>query len=353
MKYFYGENKQILTKIKWLYRELAVSFCMVAVIVFYPTTVHAGVFSFFSNILGGQASARVDVSNELNSQNMLVLTAATSPDPNPEKSQEIIPETSGNALLADIGPGGTPLDILDEESTQISTYIVRKGDTLSEIAEMFDVSVNTIIWANDLGRAGVIREGQTLIILPVSGVRHTIAKGDTIRAIVAKYKADLDEVLVYNDLTLSSTLIPGTVLIIPDAEFAGQTSIGQTSGASSGLVSYPGYYIRPVQGGRKTQGLHGHNGIDLAAPVGTPIYASAAGTVIVSIQGGGWNGGYGNYIVISHPNGTQTLYSHNNENLVRVGESVEKGQMIATIGLTGKTTGPHVHFEVRGAKNPF
>jgi murein DD-endopeptidase MepM/ murein hydrolase activator NlpD len=284
---------------------------------------------------------------------MAVLQAAVNPDPHPEKIEDIVPNVSGNALIAEIGPAGTPVDVIDGESTQISIYTVRKGDTLSEIALMFDVSVNTIIWANDLGRAGSIREGQNLVILPISGVRHTIAKGDTIKGIVAKYKVDLEEVLIYNDLTLSSVLIPGRVLIIPDAEISGQVPSSSSNIAASKSPSYPGYYIRPIQGGHKSQGIHGHNGVDLAAPVGTPIYASAAGTVIVSIKGGGWNGGYGNYIVISHSNGTQTLYSHNQENLVIVGETVEQGQMIARIGLTGKTTGPHVHFEIRGARNPF
>jgi murein DD-endopeptidase MepM/ murein hydrolase activator NlpD len=98
--------------------------------------------------------------------------------------------------------------------------------------------------------------------------------------------------------------------------------------------------------------LHGHNGIDLAAPVGTPVLASAGGKVIVSRMGG-YNGGYGIYVVISHSNGTQTLYAHLNANWVSVGEEVVQGQVIGTVGRTGRVTGPHLHFEVRGAKNPF
>ena len=110
--------------------------------------------------------------------------------------------------------------------------------------------------------------------------------------------------------------------------------------------------MRPIAGGHRSQGIHGHNGVDLAASVGTPIYASAAGTVIIS-KTGGYNGGYGNYIVIRHDNGTQTLYAHNTENYVGVGETVSQGQTIGTVGSTGRSTGAHVHFEVRGAKNPF
>ena len=110
--------------------------------------------------------------------------------------------------------------------------------------------------------------------------------------------------------------------------------------------------MKPISGGRKSQGIHGHNGVDLAAPVGTPIMASASGKVIIS-RTGGYNGGYGTYVVISHSNGTQTLYAHMSDNYVTVGESVSQGQTIGEIGMTGRTTGPHIHFEVRGASNPF
>jgi murein DD-endopeptidase MepM/ murein hydrolase activator NlpD len=110
--------------------------------------------------------------------------------------------------------------------------------------------------------------------------------------------------------------------------------------------------MRPVASGIRTQGIHGHNGVDLASSVGTPIYAAATGNVIIS-RVGGWNGGYGNYIVISHSNGTQTLYGHLNSISVNSGDNVVKGQFIGTMGNTGKSTGPHLHFEIRGARNPF
>jgi murein DD-endopeptidase MepM/ murein hydrolase activator NlpD len=98
--------------------------------------------------------------------------------------------------------------------------------------------------------------------------------------------------------------------------------------------------------------LHGYNGVDIAAPVGTSIFAAAEGTVIVAASSG-WNSGYGNYVVISHPNGTQTVYGHASKVMVSVGEHVSKGQLIASVGSTGKSTGPHLHVEVRGAANPF
>lgn len=111
--------------------------------------------------------------------------------------------------------------------------------------------------------------------------------------------------------------------------------------------------MRPVSGGVRTQGIHGYNGVDLASAYGAPIYAAAAGEVIISHSDGGWNGGYGNYVVIRHDNGTQSLYAHNSSNAVSVGETVTQGQVIGYMGATGKATGTHLHFEIRGATNPF
>ena len=102
----------------------------------------------------------------------------------------------------------------------------------------------------------------------------------------------------------------------------------------------------------RTQGIHGYNAVDLAAGYGSPIRAAAAGEVIVS-KASGWNGGYGQYIVIRHANGAQTLYSHMMRNDVGVGSYVSQGQVIGGMGSTGKSTGTHLHFEVRGARNPF
>ena len=121
---------------------------------------------------------------------------------------------------------------------------------------------------------------------------------------------------------------------------------------SSKTPEYLGYYRRPIDGGRKTQGIHGNNGVDLANSCGTPMRASASGRVIVA-KSSGWNTGYGKYIVISHPNNTQTLYGHMQAVYVTVGRVVEQGEIIGELGTTGRSTGCHVHFEIRGARNPF
>ena len=307
-------------------------------------------FFVYARSQGEQVLRMPEVIEAGNSQTMNLLAGYLNINPTGTGGAQIaiIDDT---ALESNGGDGEVFVDLGKSGTGQISVYIVRKGDTLSEIADMFGVSKNTIIWANDIKR-GVIKEGQELVILPISGVRHTVKSGDTIQSIAKKYKADLDDILSYNDLISISKLKVGDVVIIPDGVIsATQTSLAKTSGSPNYPV-YSGYYLRPIIGGRKSQGLHGNNGIDLAAPTGTSILAAADGKVIVS-RHSGYNGGYGLYVVINHPNGTQTLYAHMSRNNVNAGQSVERGQVIGAVGSTGKSTGPHLHIEIRGAKNPF
>lgn len=220
---------------------------------------------------------------------------------------------------------------------------------------MFDVSVNTILWANNMKKGAAIKEGQTLIILPVTGVRYTVQKGDSVASIAKKYHGDVAEIIEYNGLADASDIAVGDIILVPGGEVPAPkyTSVAVTKRAvGTGGPSYSGYYTHPLPGGVKTQGLHGYNGIDIGAPRGTPIRASASGTVIVSREGG-WNGGYGNYVVIKHDNTTQTLYAHMQSVIVASGEYVNQGQIIGYVGSTGRSTGVHLHFEIRGAKNPF
>lgn len=328
---------------------------MVAGLLALSEPVQAGILSTFTNSFLGSRVAGLSLPG--NSQTVDLLEAEQTI--NPKMAGVGGGDTTivgGAALLPDSGPLGTAADIPDlPKNDKISIYVVRDGDTLSQVAKMFDVSANTIIWANNLKKGAALKAGQTLTILPISGVSHTVAKGDSIKSIAKRYGADMDEIIQFNDLEEGKTLAIGTVVLVPDGEIA-NSSI-PTSGSKARVNTnpvYEGYYLRPVAGGRRSQGLHGYlyNAIDFASTYGSPIFASADGVVILN-KVGGWNGGYGNYIVIQHPNGTQTLYAHNSENLVSVGERVERGQVIAKIGLTGKTTGPHVHFEIRGAKNPF
>jgi LysM repeat protein len=324
----------------------------------YPAKAHAGILSFISNLLSSSPAVAEELPIDThNSQNALVLKAALNVDPNPSKGGGDITIVGGTSLLSETGPSGSIADIEERpaSSGQISVYVVREGDSLSQIATMFGVSVNTIIWANDIKRGSLIQEGQTLVILPISGVRYTVAKGDTLASITKKFKGDIEEIIQYNGLPENPVLAVGDEIVIPDGEMAtvsyGSATTATVHGTSG--PSYVGYYLMPVSGGaRKSQGLHGYNGVDLAASSGTPVVAAATGDVIIAFNAG-WNGGYGNYVVIRHDNGTQTLYAHLSKNIVYSGQHVVQGQVIGYLGNTGRSTGPHLHFEVRGAKNPF
>ncbi|MDO8518211.1 MAG: peptidoglycan DD-metalloendopeptidase family protein [bacterium] len=306
---------------------------------------------------------------------MAVLTPATNIDPSPAVGGGDIMLVGGSALLAQEGPAGTAADIENQPtSAQISVYMVRAGDTLSGIAAMFDVTTNTIVWANDI-KGGAIRPGDTLIILPITGIQHTVLRGETLTSLASTYKSNAHEIAQYNGLADGVALSVGVVVLIPNGEISVASTASQTkstvTGArakviksiAKGTKTEPylggsgavlnGYYAWPVMGGVITQGLHGWNAVDIGAPRGTSILAAAPGIVIIARDNGGWNGGYGNYIVIQHLNGTQTLYAHASKILVTAGTSVAQGQTIAKVGNTGESTGNHVHFEVRGAANPF
>lgn len=298
-----------------------------------------------------------------------VLTAATNIDPNPIKGIGDTIHTSDNAILAYTGPSGTIADVpTSVQNDRISVYVVRSGDTLSEIASMFNISKNTIIWANNLKSQTNIHVGDTLLILPVSGTEHIVTKSDTLKSIAKQYNANTDEIAQFNGLDSSVALEVGSTIIIPGGEMAISTSAksnaaarGSSKQSSDTYEPYlggsgtaqSGYYTNPVPSGIITQRVHGWNAVDIGASLGTPIYAAADGIVIIARNNDAWNGGYGNYAVISHENGTQTLYGHMANITVTSGQSVSKGQPIGAVGSTGMSTGAHLHFEVRGAANPL
>lgn len=270
---------------------------------------------------------------------------------------------SDNALLPSVGTlsatGGTDAEA---DISDISVYVIRKGDSLSQIADMYGVSVNTILWANDMKKGQKLVEGDTIIILPVSGVKHIVTKGQTLKSLASLYKVDILTITSFNGISEDEKLAVGDELIIPEAEMPNDDVQGTTPKKSSGsggvyatgsLKNISGYFINPVpELKRKSQGLHGpgNRGVDLAAPTGTRILASASGTVLLARTG--YNGGYGNMVIIQHPNGTKTLYGHMSKIATHNGAQVSQGEVIGYVGSTGRSTGPHLHFEVFNAKNP-
>lgn len=327
--------------------EFGVLVCAVAI----PLSVQAGLITLSSTTPVTEPGVGQDVFLTSSVLDVPVLSAHRNPDPqNARGGGEVL--VQDGALLS-AGPiGADVIATARRSSGEISVYVVRPGDSLSQIAEMFGVTTNTILWANDLRSATSIQPGDTLVILPVAGVRHVVKTGDTVASLAKKYDADAEEIIGYNQIS-NSTLTVGDTLVIPGGAIAAPapTRVASSGGGSS-AASGGSMFAHPVPGAIKTQGIHGYNAVDFAAGVGTPIRAAAAGEVIVS-RSSGWNGGYGQYIVVRHSNGVQTLYSHLSRNDVGVGAYVAQGQVIGAMGNTGRSTGPHLHFEVRGTRNPF
>jgi len=319
-----------------------------------PVSVQAGVFQNFIGTDSDFISQEIEVIKTDSVLDVGVLAAATNPNPRSAKGGDEVVAQDG--VLISTGPIGR--DVISAARTdggEISVYTVRPGDSLSQIAEMFDVTANTILWANDLPRASAIKPGDTLVILPVAGVRHVVKSGDTIAAIAKKYEGNLEEIISYNQLADATDISVGETLVIPGGALHTAKPVVKATAKKTGTKSTlaaTANFIHPVPGAIKTQGLHGYNGVDFGAGIGTPVRAAQGGDVIVA-KSSGWNGGYGNYIVIKHKNGVQTLYAHLSRVDVGVGETVAQGDGIGALGNTGKSTGPHLHFEVRGGKNPF
>lgn len=255
-----------------------------------------------------------------------------------------------------VSDGDPRADVPSQNHTnngEISVYVVRPADSLSQIAEMFGVTTNTVLWANDIRDANTIQPGDTLVILPITGVQHEVKDGDTIASLAKKYEGDVDEILAYNQLDSADSVTAGDIIVIPGGEVEAPAPVRKSATPTKVTgAARSDHFAHPLPGATRTQGIHGYNAVDLAAGYGTPIRAAAAGEVIVA-KGAGWNGGYGNYLVVRHGNGTQTLYAHNSSNAVSIGQYVAQGQTIGYVGNSGRSTGAHLHFEVRGAKNPF
>ncbi|MFH1656281.1 MAG: LysM peptidoglycan-binding domain-containing protein [Candidatus Nealsonbacteria bacterium] len=229
--------------------------------------------------------------------------------------------------------------------TGLTEYIVEEGDTISSIADKFNISLETILWANDLSSKSTIKPGQELMILPISGAVHLVKDGDTIGTIAKKYKGEIDDIVSFNNLTSEADIYVGDMLVIPG---------GKMPAIPVKVVSTPlaeTYFMFPCEG-KISQGSHGAfgNAVDIANSCGKPVVASAGGTV----QRTGPAPIAGNIVTIMHPNGVVSSYGHLSTITVVPGQVVGTGDIIAYIGNSGYTvgqTGCHLHFEVRGASN--
>jgi len=330
-------------------------------------------FSFF----GSEASASItadgaDLTTD-NSQNMDLLQANVSSAfilAEKKGVEAPIEENSNLNILSDnaLLPVANPLGVSDGTEVlasggdfegDIEIYVVHAGDTVAIVADMFGVSADTILSANNMTKGDKLKVGDVLLILPYSGVEHTVVKGETLQGLANKYKVDMWDILSANDLDADAKIAIGEKIMIPGASLSSNTNTKPKSssgvaksGYSSNVPLVAGYFINPVPGAVKSRGVKpGHKGVDLAASTGTPIKAMASGVVLIARNG--YNGGFGNYVVVQHPNGVKTLYAHMSRLGTTPGAQVSQGQTIGYVGNTGRSTGPHLHFEVLGAKNPF
>lgn len=265
---------------------------------------------------------------------------------------QVDPYSGPQVLDVQVEEVGT--QVSDKVRDQVLEYTVKSGDTVSQIADKFDVSTDTIRWENDLASLNSIKPGQVLRILPVSGIKHKVTRGETIYSIAKKYNTNPQAMVDFPFNTFSDNetfaLAVGQELIVPDGvkpnviRWSPTTNLAQVT-PNAGAVSATGAFVWPI-GGRITQRYTWyHRGMDIATAYGTPVLAADSGKVVVA----GWpdNGGYGNRVEINHGNGYVTLYAHLSKVNVVVGQTVNRGDVIGLEGSTGRSTGPHLHFEVK------
>jgi murein DD-endopeptidase MepM/ murein hydrolase activator NlpD len=261
---------------------------------------------------------------------------------------------SGNILFASI-TSETKIPT-NRPRAEIIEYEVAAGDTLSAIAEKFSVSIDTINWANDLSDVDSISPGDKLKIPPVTGVVHKVKSGETLDSIAKKYSADAQTVLdfPFNDISDDLSLKVGQEVVIPNGEvpappkpksvpveYASRNVPSAPAKGGSGIFGWP----TSTSKGISQYASWWHPGaIDIPNDTGTAIVAADSGRVI-SVQKLWY--GYGWHVIVDHGNGYTTLYAHLSAIYVNAGQNVSKGQSVGAMGSTGRSTGPHLHFEVR------
>lgn len=319
----------------------------------------------------GMVRSTMAPEEEIDLTELEILAMATS-FIDPEMANQVYEEISSNENEAQIILAGNTIAnaaTIDTESSaaiknKFTDYIVQGGDTLSVIASKFGVTTNSIKWSNaGIANINSIKPGTALKIPTVTGIVYTVKRGDSVELIASKYKSNATQIVAYNDL-YGESLKAGMTILVPNGTVteAAPAPTRATVAASSGSAGRYGSnsYIAST-GNLRFPTIIGRNGyyngyhwwaIDIPNSIGTPIFAADSGRIVEASYG--WNGGYGNTILIDHGNGMQTRYAHMTTLLIR-GGYVSKGQTIGRMGSTGRSTGSHLHFEViiRGTKvNP-
>lgn len=261
--------------------------------------------------------------------------------------------TPAVVLSATTDDPNTDTLISDKIRGEIIKYQIQPGDTVSTIAKKFGISEDTIRWQNDLKSKDSIKVGQTLEILPVTGILHKVQKGDTVNSIAKRYDTSAQGLVdfPYNTFVNDETfdLAIGQTIVVPDGVKPSEVLWQPTARVrqitpNAGTVVASGQFVWPTGGTVTQRFVWYHKGIDIANNAGPAVLAADAGTVIVA----GWqdNNGYGNRVIIDHGNGYRTLYGHLAQAYVNSGQTVKRGDAIGKMGSTGRSTGIHLHFEV-------
>ena len=298
-----------------------------------------------------------------------VSAAAPLVTPTVEKKVTVLPSTVMATPVGDqqaiVRQVWLKTDITSKTTYTAISYTVQRGDALFSIAKQYNIKPETLLWANQdilQDSPDSLRFGQVLKVPPVDGVYYQVKAGDTLESIAKEFSANLDDILNWpgNNIDLTSQLVTaGDNVMVPGGhrEFV-QWIIPTVARGASGTSNVGGSACSggPVGGGGFIwpTGNHylsgndywsGHLGIDIAAGLGAPVWAADAG--VVTIAQGGWNGGYGNVVMIDHGNGYLTVYGHLSQINVVPCQGVSAGQSIGLAGSTGNSTGAHLHFEVR------
>jgi murein DD-endopeptidase MepM/ murein hydrolase activator NlpD len=238
---------------------------------------------------------------------------------------------------------------------------VQRNDNIWAIAQGFGLKAETVLWANSKVEKSpdLLSVGQELVIPPVDGIYYTVQQGDTVDKLAKTYQTSVEKIVTFefNSLQEPYTLVPGQQIMLPDgrkkvvpSNYYPMTRVGR---APAGAPTGSGRFAWPTQGILTQRYWSGHLGIDVANRTGVPIRAADDGYVVMS---GRDTWGYGNQVVIDHGNGYLTRYAHLHRVDVKAGQSVKKNQQIGTMGSTGRSTGPHLHFEIiynRVRRNPL
>lgn len=241
------------------------------------------------------------------------------------------------------------LDMLSKKKPlAFAFYRILPGENMSSVAQKFGLSISTVLSLNSLDNAHSVRVGQRILLATRSGIIYNSAQDEPLSSIAERYGISFDDTMLVNSLD-SEDISEGKTLFLPGANF--------TVKAMAEILGYS--FISPVKRFRFTSGFgyrrhplglgrRLHAGIDLAAPTGTPIYAAREGRVIFA----GSDGGYGLMVRIRHQNGFATYYAHMSKIRVKTGDWVIENQRIGDVGNTGRSTGPHLHFEIRKYGKP-